>query len=710
MTVFTGSSEQYVSTCTPEPSSQSEMVFSVFAKAVRDRFNELTKYPLVVVDVPSEAMWDTYLKTFGSDDPIFRKRAGHDCSCCRHFIRDVGNVVALTPSGMKTIWPTSIPGQPVYERVSNAMNDLILSGNVVDFFLSGYPTAGQKLSRTEIEGRVHTFNHFQVDIPSKFQVNRHSLQSELGDKRTTVQMFKRALDEITSGAVDDVLDLIRTDALYRGAEHMGNVDAFCKAQEAYSKQSDPNWVWANAEKYKAIARIRNTVIGSLLVDLSEGRDLESAVKSFEDKVAPTNYKRPKALVTPRMVEDAKAKVAELGLEGALERRHANLTDVSVNNVLFADRSARSVMKGGGAFDNIPTKKSQKNFDRVDSMPIEQFITDVLPTATSLDVLLENKHSRNLVSLVTAVDQGAPRLFKWDNPFSWSYNGDLADSDIRSAVQARGGRVDGVFRFSHSWNYDRRNASLMDLHVFFPAHGPQGVGKHDNYGNLARVGWNARTHRASGAVQDVDYTQPAPAGYIPVENITFPNLKTMPDGQYQCMIHNWQKRAPNEGGFRAEIEFGGEVYEYEHLKPLDHKEWVHVATVTKKGDKFSISHAMPCGSSSQAVWGVTTGDFVRVNAVMRSPNYWDEQKGGGNEHIFFMIDGCVAEGDVRGFYNEFLRGELEPHRKVLELVGSRQRTAETENQLSGIGFSKTSKAELVVRVTGASVTRTLKLTF
>ena len=32
----------------------------------------------------------------------------------------------------------------------------------------------------------------------------------------------------------------------------------------------------------------------------------------------------------------------------------------------------------------------------------------------------------------------------------------------------GGRIDGVLRFSHSWNYEgMRNGSLMDLHVFMP---------------------------------------------------------------------------------------------------------------------------------------------------------------------------------------------------------------------------------------------------
>ena len=57
-------------------------------------------------------------------------------------------------------------------------------------------------------------------------------------------------------------------------------------------------------------RIRNTAIGTLLTDLSDGTPLEIAVKAFEAKVAPTNYKRTTALITPGMVKEAMKTIAE----------------------------------------------------------------------------------------------------------------------------------------------------------------------------------------------------------------------------------------------------------------------------------------------------------------------------------------------------------------------------------------------------------------
>lgn len=40
-------------------------------------------------------------------------------------------------------------------------------------------------------------------------------------------------------------------------------------------------------------------MGTLLINLSEGMDLENAVKQYENIMAPANYKRPTAIITKR---------------------------------------------------------------------------------------------------------------------------------------------------------------------------------------------------------------------------------------------------------------------------------------------------------------------------------------------------------------------------------------------------------------------------
>ena len=303
-----------------------------------------------------------------------------------------------------------------------------------------------------------------------------------------------------------------------------------------------------------------------------------------------------------------------------------------------------------------------------------------------------------MNVTAPVNADAKPLFKWNNGFGWSYHGGIADSDMRRTVAERGGSVTGVFRFTHQWNYDKRNASLMDLHVFLPTSRVKAEnGVHDNYGNEERIGWNNRKHAKTGGVQDVDYTTAAPAGYVPVENITFPDIRVMPEGKYICKVHNWKMRTPNQGGFRAEIEVNGQVFAYEYDKPLTNKEWVTVATVTLKDGVFTVDHHLPTiDGPGREEWNLTTGNFVPVQTIMHSPNFWNGQQI-GNEHHFFIMEGCKNPDPVRGFYNEFLTSELHEHRKVFEVVGGKMNCEYSDDQLAGLGFSSTQRNAITARV-------------
>src|SRR5690606_25086526 len=101
---------------------------------------------------------------------------------------------------------------------------------------------------------------------------------------------------------------------------------------------------------------------------------------------------------------------------------------------------------------------------------------------------------------------------------------------------------------------------------------------------------------------------------------------------------------------------------------------------------------------QDVWGIQTEQFVKVNTLMLSPNHWDGQQI-GNKHWFFVLDGCRNDEPTRGIYNEFLRSDLDQHRKVFEVLGDRTKCQPTDEQLSGLGFSSTRGDSVLVRVTG-----------
>ena len=682
------------------------MDFSKFAKAAEAQFNKMAKNDLFIMDVEKDLVWDKYLYSFPKGtNPIYLERTEHDCNCCKGFIRRIGNVVAVIDGKLVSVWDVEVGG--TYQIVADALSEMIKKSTIKDIFMIDEPKAGAEQTHQMLEdGKVKTWNHFFCEIPAKFVTQE--VATKKGETKSIQGVFKRGLDEIDIAAAEVTLDLINQNSLYRGTEFKPLVTKFIDTKVIYAELSSPDktiYTWVNWKS--PINKLRNSSIGKLLQDITDGVELNGAVASFEKMVAPENYKRTSAPVTKGMVEKAVKVIDELGIGDSLQRRYAVSDDLSVNNVLFVDRSTSLADKESlGALLMTGVKTAKQSYDDVEEIKIDDFLNKVLPNVDSIEVLMKNSNVGNLVSLVAPADSEAPNILKWANNFSWSYSGDITDSSLKSKVKAAGGRVDGVFRFTHSWNELEPNQSLMDLHVFMPGNAHNDKKTSDSYGSGRRVGWNHRKDGASGGVQDVDYTDAAPKGYIPVENITFPDLSNMPDGKYLCKIHNWSFRTTGGKG-KAEIEVGGQLYQYVYPNTKN-KEWVNVATVTLKNGEFSIEHHLDHSDISKEEWGVDTEKFQKVSTIMLSPNYWDGQEV-GNKHFFFMLDHCVNPDNTRGVYNEFLRGDLTPHRKVFELLGNKMKCATTDHQLSGLGFSSTKRDDIICKVSG-SFTRTLKIKF
>lgn len=686
--------------------------FIIWRDAFQKHFDKLAKNgTLFVSSVSKDEIWNTYLKSFPEGtNPVFRERTEHDCVCCKQFIRNAGRVVAELDGKLVSVW--DFESGTFYDEVAKELSKLNLSTEISGIFLNDEREIGRTHTFEILDdGSSRKWDHFHVVVPESAYL-KTGIGELKGAAQTNKSVLKRSLEEMTTDSVDVVLELIEQNAIYRGEEHIKTVKLIKELQRELEKADNKElYLWKQAVKLKGVSSLRNTVIGTLIVDISEGTDLTVAVKKFEDKVAPHNYKRTTSLVTPKMKEVAKQKAKELGIEPSLMRVFAKKEDFKVSDVLFY---AQTDAQSDSVFDVVECSESGavnvKALERVTEIGIEKFIKDVLPNVQEMEVLFEPKHKKNLLSMITAKYISAPNLFKWNNPFSWTYDGDITDSDMRAAVKAKGGSVDGAFRFTHQWNYDKPNQSLMDLHVFMPSStiDEESHVINDKYGNGSRVGWNNRQHQSSGGVQDVDYTDAAPVGYVPVENITFPDIKRMPEGKYICKIHNWNLRGKTEGGFKAEIEFGGQVFEYEYDKPLKHKEWVTVAVVTLKNGLFSIEHKLqPTNATSINTWGIDTLQFHKVELMMLSPNHWEQQI--GNKHYIFALKDCKNPDDATGFYNEFLREDLNEHRKVFEHLSSSLKAPHSNEQVSGLGFSSTKPNELFVRVKGTS-TSVMKVVF
>lgn len=694
--------------------------FMVLKEAVQKKLDGMSNTEWFVTDTVKDDLYDLYLDSFpeGTNE-VYRERREYDCSCCRQFLKTFGNVVSIKNGKLVSMWDIEVGGQ--FQPVVDALSAYVKSKPIRSIFLSKEPSVGTNGSNEILEsGLLKEWDHFYYKIPSQYLIKGSaSLEYSVGEINITRAVFKRSLEELTQESAEVVKELIEQNSLYRGQEHIRTIDLFLKCKKEFTKlegSTKENYLWSKSVELEHSARFRNSVIGTLLIDLSEGKELEVAVKSFESKVAPHNYKRPKALITSGMIDKAQKKVEELGIQDSLQRRFAVMEDITINNVLFADRSAKNIMNGGGIFDDLKKEVSDKKPDlnKVEEVSVEDFLEKILPKAESLELYVENRHSGNFTSLISPTDQNAPNILKWGNNFSWSYNGEVTDS-IAESVRAAGGNVDGDLVFSHEWNHNDKNKSLMDLHVFFdgvgsriPRDGEEEI--HDNYPTKAsRVGWNNRQHSFTGGVQDVDFVNPPKDGQVPVENICFPSINRLPEGIYTFKIHNWKFRATTTEGFKARLAFNnGEVYHYEHKKPLKNKQWITVAQAELKDGKFTMLYSMPTTTTSKEVWGINTHKWQKVSTVMNSPNHWDGEET-GNKHLFFMLKDCVNPEKARGFYNEFLSNDLIEHRKVFEVLGSKMKTEESEEQLSGLGFSSTKRDDILCKVSG-SFNRVVKIKF
>lgn len=183
--------------------------------------------------------------------------------------------------------------------------------------------------------------------------------------------------------------------------------------------------------------------------------------------------------------------------------------------------------------------------------------------------------------------------------------------------------------------------------------------------------------------------------IGIENITW--QRTIPDMSYKFFVRNFC--GGTNKGFKIEIEFEGNVFNYHYTLPLSRHQDIDVATVTVKGGVISIVHHLAETTSSKELWGLDTNQFHKVNLVCLTPNHWGDNNI-GNKHYLFMLEGCKNPNQVRGFHNEHMISELLEHRKVLDVLGNTAMIEPSKDQLAGLGFNATVKDEVILRLKGS----------
>ena len=703
-----------------------------FIASTKEHFKKMcSSGKLFRANISGREIYQLYLMAFpDGTNPVFRDPSSstHNCNNCNNFVRRYGNIVSIDSDGnLVTLFGGKNIPEP-HKTVAAQLDTLIKSRSIENvffetfgelnslnyekckknqpFFRLGIAGNHKRYTKEEVEkfgvvkmDETYEFNHLHVDLPVNF-VNHSgdSIDTIMSSYRDKFNVFKRAMLEIPLDVLILAKDLINQGSLLDGATHLHSITEIIPLKEKFDslKGSKENWLWETSYSLDTrTSKFGNVLIGEFCYSLASGEDLNKACQDFNKRVDPANYMKASAPITKKQIEEAQKFVSENGFLESFDRRIATIEDIDINEIKHISLDAK--IKPVTIFDKVKPSlpdRAPLKFDGIEEIPIEKFMSEILPGCSSVEAFLTNGQENNMVTMTTTKNKSSKPIFKWANNFTWDFNGNLAGkSQIKEAVKTAGGKVDGVLRFSIMWaEDDPSDTSDLDAHCQEPK------GKHIFFSNKMS---------STGGNLDIDIINPASRSHKNiVENITWPNLKRMSDGTYNFWVHQFNERGSK--GFKAEIEFGGQRYTYEYNKGLHQKDNVQVAEVTLKDGQFSIKHILPPGETAKEIWGLQSNAFHKVHLVCLSPNHWGVNAV-GNKHYFFMLEGAKTNKEVRGFHNENLIPELLTHRKVLEVLGATNKIEPSEKQLSGLGFNSTVKDELILKLTG-SFNRTIKVKF
>lgn len=708
------------------------MNFKNFSDLVNAKFQEMQKRgKLFISSLSGNELWEIYINSFKKEDNgVFRdpESTVNNCNLDNHFIRRYGNIVSLNENNeIQCMWDLELSEDSPYYLSAKAMTKALKEAPIADMFMEEYcylqDAPYERVNKSNAKFRLgielnhkiysqaevdkfgvvtpdkpYVFYHFYADLDKQFvNSNIKSVDALKGDYRDSANVMKRGLNEIPLDTLELVKDLILQDSILNGTSYLQKLDNQIELKKKYDavKSNKENWVWNNVSQF---SRFRNELIGVLCTDLAEGVELNKACSDWNKRVDPVNFMKAKAPITEAQRKRAEKFIVENGYLESFDRRFATIDDIKVSEVLHA--TAMEDAKKVTIFDNVKTATSTRHkrsqFDGVEEMSIEKFMSDVLPRATAVELFMENKFANNFVAMTTSKDADSKQIMKWDNNYSWTYINNLAGkSFIAETVKSFGGKVDGKLRCSLMWAYKNDDRSDLDLHclLFLNRRNPV---------LTERIYFvNKSSQYNKGMNLDVDIINPNNDTGA-VENIICPENPI--DGIYKFVIRPFNRQ--NSRGFKAEIVFDGEAYTYSYNGTVTAD--IDVATITVTNGQMTIEHHLPAVAENKKTWGIESGDFAKVNLACLSPNYWGENAV-GNKHYFFMLDGCKSDVALRGFHAENLISELHKERAVLDVLAGTCMIEPDNKHLAGVGFNATVREEAIFRVSGTHK-RVIKVKF
>ncbi|TVX86025.1 YfaP family protein [Paenibacillus agilis] len=658
-----------------------------FSNAIQERFASFSDKPLFMTSA-AEGLFDVFLENLPE-----HARQHYTCRCCKQFIERFGGLVHINENGemVSVLWDESETPK-FFSKSVKAMKRSILNSRVTGMFISSERVLGTPSSGG--------WSHMSVELPraNVFNNRLKTAGQEMAEKKEDFRILIAGLLAYPIEAVDQALALLQSESLYRGDRYVGIAQWIKELHEmrenAKNSRIRDNITWlAVATAPNGFCHIKSSMIGTLLDDIVSGYDTDSIVRRFADKMNPATFQRSQTAPSQGNIQQAEKIVEKLGIANSLLRRYATIEEIPQFIWKGKEVTKKPVSKSSGVFGNIKPRSNAEESTNVNGlvlpktvMTFDKFQRTVMPTADSIEVLVDN--ANRLMALVTATDETAPNILQWDNTFSWYYHGGI-DGEIKRRVESQGGKYENnEIRCSLIWE----NYTDLDLHVITP--------------NREHIYYGDRYGRCGGNL-DIDMNAGGRTSLTPVENIRWSNGKAR-EGRYQFYVYNFSERGNGITPFKVELEVNGKVFTFnsslQDSQKINAFEFNYI-----KGQTPTISGT---NYSSVDAWDISVNGFVKVQGITESPNLWGEKKAtNAGHHVFFLLEGCkdTSEGKGRGFFTETLQPELREVRKTLEAYTANTPIEGAEDATAcGVGYSKDSEWNLIMKVTTGNSTRLIKI--
>lgn len=426
-----------MSTASSHQVSHSDPAYQAFVARMQRRFEEnLAKHKyLFTTDVDA---WSIYLDGFAHPDV----RQYNNCHCCKEFMRKYGNLVCIQEDGtlVPALWfDEDAEGTPMQWAVLHVIEALVKAKVTGVFY-----TTEKHWGKAQSGG----WDHLAISVPVGW-VQRKSLidtaYQQMAKKKEDFKNLKVARSEFARELVGLVVDVLKTDTLYRNDKLLGPAEFF---QSLYGLRDSQVWLKV-AGAPDGFCHPKSSMFGTLLDDFKAGMSFDVVKKRFEAKMHPLQYQRPQAAPTSAAIKRAEEIAEKMNLAPALERRVAR-----VDECCLLWSPAKEERQGGSVFGHLKPKSGATTICTTSKkMTWVRFAEEVLPTAKSIEVQV-SPYRQPWYVFTTAVNPGAIPIYQWDsesdrNPVAWyTYMGGSYCNHF--GVAAGWHKVSGVSRFPNTW--------------------------------------------------------------------------------------------------------------------------------------------------------------------------------------------------------------------------------------------------------------------